>query len=69
MTAIRAAVRAFGSICALLLWHVFGILPPGPRATAHVGRHRLDAMPVHQGYADMPERLAELAEKRGRHAS
>jgi hypothetical protein len=69
MTTIRAAVRSFGSACALLLWQVFGILPPGPRVTTHVGRYRLDGMPAHQGYADMPERLAELTEKRGRHAA
>lgn len=69
MTTIRTAVRSLGAVGALLLWQVFGILPPGPRVPAHVGRHRLDAMPAHQGYADMPERLAELTEKRGRHTA
>jgi hypothetical protein len=67
-TILRAGLRSFAGGAAVLLWQFFGLLPPGPRVPVYVGRHRLDAMPVHQGYADQPERLAELVEQRGRHA-
>lgn len=65
MTPILEALQAFVSALAELLWQVFGILPPGPQG----GRHRLDARPPHQGYADEPWHLAELVEVRGRHAA
>jgi hypothetical protein len=65
VTAILEALQAFSSAVVQLLWHLFGILPPDP----NTGRHRLAAVPAHQGYADHPELLTELVLVRGRHAA
>jgi hypothetical protein len=57
MTAILEALQAFCTAVAQLLWQLFGILPPDP----NTGRHRLERVPAHQGYADDISKLAELA--------
>ena len=68
MTALWQHLLAWTAIPALLVfgvWRVRSILAEG----APAGRHRLDRVPVHQGYADDTSKLAELTEARGRHAA
>ena len=67
MNAIRSGLDALAAVIGVLVWLLTGGVTGG-RHTAG-GQHRLDRLSEHQGYADVPEQLAELLEVRGRHAA
>lgn len=67
MTGVRSAFDAITATISVLWWRLTGSVTSGRHALG--GQHRLDRLPEHQGYADVPEQLAELLEVRGRHAA
>ncbi len=67
MNAIRPVLDVLAATVNVLWWRLTGGVTGGRHALG--GVHRLDRLPEHQGYADMPEQLAELVETRGRHAA
>lgn len=67
MTGVRTMLDALTATVSVLWWRLTGSTTDGRHAAG--GQHRLDRLPEHQGYADVPEKLAELLEVRGRHAA
>jgi hypothetical protein len=64
---LRMFLDALLAAVSLLVWRITGGVTGGRHALG--GVHRLDRVPMHQGYADRPGLLAELVEVRGRHAA